>query len=568
MNVQTSKLIRELSRELDAEGLYALAASKPEPEFRPAPYDPAPVGRDVPVWRVRFDLVYDGRRCFGLDINGELTLGRGEGEDGFVSLDAFDAEALGVSRAHLTLRPTPSQLFVIDRGSTNGTWINGRSIGVNTPHSLSNGDLLTLGRLEFAVRIVARPPSLLDAAVSGGAPAEILLPIAKALIAHLDMREVLDCALDVTLSAVRAEEASIWLTDENTNELVLQGARGIDSAQGMRLSVSKTVAGKVIQTGQAVRVHRQTGADQIKVKTGYLVEAVMYVPLTVAGVPIGVMSAAHHAAGRRFSERDQIVLGHIADLTASAVQNARRFEATSRALDRHERVATSLSYALSCDLKGLLNSIIGYTGLLDIYIPTAADTSDLIGRIVDASEEMATLLDRMVEAARLTTSHITIHQCCDLLEMVKRAVHDRQRAAKDKGIRLELQASGTPYPIFGDESSLYRAALNLIDNAVRFSGPRAQVRVALDFSPCEIILVVSDTGPGIPEDLLPHLFRRYFRGRGTAEGRPGIGLGLEVVRTAVEAHHGTVLARNRDTGGAEFVLWFPGALRYCAADEE
>lgn len=568
MDVQTSKLIREVSRELDAEGLYALALSEPEPQFHPAPYDPAQIGHDAPVWRVRFDLVYDGRRCLGLDINGELTLGRGEGESDFISLDVFDAEALGVSREHVTLCPTPAQLFAIDRGSTNGTWINGRPIGVNTPHSLSNGDLLTLGRLEFVVRIVARPPSLLDAARPDGAPAEILLPIAKTLITHLDVREVLDCALEVTLSAVTAEEASIWLTDENTNELVLQGARGIDRAQGMRLSVSQTMAGQVIQTGQAVRVHRRMGDDQIKVKTGYLVEAVMYVPLTVAGVPIGVMSAAHHATGRRFSERDQMVLGHIADLTASAVQNARRFEATSQALDRHERVATSLSYALSYDLKGLLNSIIGYTGLLDIYIPPAADTSDLIGRIVDASEEMAGLLDRMVEAARLTTGHITIHQCCDLLEMVKRAVYDRQRAAKDKGIHLELCANGSPYPIFGDESSLYRAALNLVDNAVRFSGPRAQVSVTLDFSPHEITLTVSDTGPGIPEDLLPHLFRRYFRGRGTAEGRPGIGLGLEIVRTAVEAHHGAVTAHNGDTGGARFVLSLPGALRYHAVEEE
>lgn len=567
MDIQTSKLIREVRRELDAEGLHSLALSEPEPNFRPAPHTPTLIGHDAPIWRVRFDLAYNAQRSFGLDINGELTLGRGKGEGNFVALDDFDAEALGVSRTHVTLRPTPSQLFVIDRGSTNGTWINGRSIGVNTPHSLSNGDLLALGQLEFLVTIVARPPNLLGAGLSSTDPAEILLPIAKALIAHRDLCEVLNCALDATLSAIAAEEVSIWLMDENTNELVLQGARGIDHSEGIRLSVSETVAGKVMCTGQPVRVHRPIGGDQIKVKTGYLVEAVMYVPLVVAGVPIGVMSATHRATGRRFGERDQMVLAHIADLTASAVQNARLFEATSRALDRFERVAISLNYALSCDVKALLNSMIGYTGLLDIYIPPAADTRDLIGHIVDAGAEMAALLDRMVEAAKLTTSHITIHQCCNLLETVKRAVHDRQRAAKDKAIKLDLRVSGAPYPIFGDELSLYRAVLNLVDNAVKFSSCRAQVTVTLGFTPREITLTVSDTGPGIPEDLLPHLFRRYFRGRGTAEGRPGIGLGLEIVRLAVEAHHGTATARNRGEGGAEFVLTLPGALRYSAAEE-
>ena len=567
MNVQTSKLIREVTRELDAEELFPLDLREPEMDFPPAPYDPDTIPPDTPVWRVRFDLAYNQRRCFGLNLNGELTLGRGEGEGDFLSLDAFDAEALGVSRAHVTLRPTASQLFVIDRGSTNGTWINGRSAGVNTPYCLSDGDLLGLGRLEFFVRIVERPPSLPAGELSSVAPAEVLLPIAKALIAHLDMHDVLDCALDVTLTALAAEEVSIWLIDENTNELVLQAARGLYGAEGMRLSVSETVAGKVVRTGEPVRVHRRVGGDQIKVKTGYLVEAVMYVPLTVAGVPIGVISAGHHAAGRRFSERDEDMLAHIADLTASAVQNARLFEATNRALDRHERVATSLSYALSCDVKALLNSIIGYTGLLDIYLPQAAETSDLLGRIVDASEQMAVLLDRMVEAARLTTSQITIHQRCDLLEMVKRAVQDRHRAARDKGILLNLQVSGAPYPIFGDELSLYRAALNLVDNAVKFSGQRAQIAVTLDYGPREIALVVADTGPGIPDDLLPHLFRRYFRGPSTSERRPGIGLGLEIVRAAVEAHHGTVSPRNREAGGAEFVLTLPGALRY-DADEE
>jgi len=567
MDVQTSKLIHEVSRELDAEGLYDLALSDPEPEFHPAPHDPAQVGPEAPVWRVRFDLAYNARRCFGLELNGELALGRGQGEGGFVSLDEFDAEALGVSRAHVTLCPTPSQLFVVDHGSTNGTWINGRSIGVNTPHSLSNGDLLTLGRLEFFVRIVARPANLLEAAPHRSAPSDILLPIAWTIVAHLDMDEVLDRALDVTLSTIAAEEASIWLTDQNTNELVLQAARGIDGAEGMRLSVSKTIAGKVSRTGQPVCVHREMDGEQIKVKTGYLVEAVMYVPLMVAGVPIGVMSAAHHAAGQRFSKRDQTLLGQIAGFTAIAVQNARLFAATASALDRHERVATALGYALSCDVKGLLNAISGYTGLLDIHVPPTPDTTDLIGRIVDAGEEMAALLDRMIEATRLSGHHITIHQHCDLLETVKRAVNDQQRAAHSKAIALTLHVSGAPYPIFGDGTYLYRAVINLVDNAVKFSGSRAQVAVTLDFTPREITLTVRDTGPGIPDNLLPHLFTRYFRGRGTAEGKPGIGLGLEIVRATVDAHHGTAAARNREAGGAEFVLTLPGALRY-RADEE
>jgi signal transduction histidine kinase len=563
MNRQVTKFIHEVTSELKAEGLYDLGLAEPELYFRSVPHDPAQVGPATPVWQVRFDLAYNAKRCFGLEINGELTLGRGEESPGFVSLDDFDADELGVSRLHVGLRPTASQLFVIDLGSTNGTWINGRPIGVNTPFNLSNGDLLALGKLEFLVRIIHRPVGGLEVSKGQSEAAALALPIAKALTAHLDMDDVLNRAVELTMTAIAAEEVSIWLIDERTNELVLEVARGLDETiQGMCLSVSETMAGQVIRTGKPARAHRQNGNDQIKVKTGYLVEAVIYVPLTVAGVPIGVLSAAHHEIGQRFSERDQIVLGYIADFTAVAVQNARLFGSTSYALDQHARVVTALNYALSYDMKALLNSMIGYTGLLDIYVPPSEDTTDIISRIVAAGEDMVVLLDRMVEATKLSDTNIMIHQRCDLLETVKRAVKDRQRAAEGKRIALALEVKGTPYPIFGDEVYLYRSVLNLVDNAVKFSDYQAHVMVSLEFTPREITIRVCDTGPGIPQDLLPHLFRRYFRGRGTAHGKPEIGLGLEIVRVTVDAHHGTVVARNREEAGAEFVITLPGALRY------
>ncbi|NLF79259.1 MAG: GAF domain-containing protein [Chloroflexi bacterium] len=568
MNMQTNRLIREMTSELRAEWLYELDLAEPELYFRPVPHDPALVGHAAPVWRVRLDLAYNPNRSLGLEINDELTMGRGEETPGFVSLDDFDADELGVSRAHLALRPTESQLFVVDLGSTNGTWLNRRSIGVNTPFHLSNGDLLTLGKLEFLVRIVERPAGSLDAHHPRTDPANMLLSVAKILTAHLDMDDVLDRAVEMTMSAIAAEETSLWLIDERTSELVLEVARGIaESAHGMRLSVSETLAGKVIRTGKPVRTHRQMGDDQIKVKTGYLVEAVMYVPLTVAGVPIGVLSAAHHEAGQRFNERDQIMLGHIADFTAIAVQNARLYEFASRALDQRDRVVTALSYALSCDAKALLNTMVGYTGLLDIYTSSSDDTGDLIRCIVSAGEDMAALLDRMVEATNLSDTNIIIHQRCDLIETVRRAMKAQQCAAEEKRTALNLEINGTPYPIFGDEVYLYRSVLNLVDNAIKFSGHRASVLVSLAFSPREITIGICDTGPGIPEDLLPHLFNRYFRGRGTTNSKPGIGLGLEIVRETVEAHRGTVTARNCENAGAEFVITLPGALCYTSNDK-
>jgi two-component system, OmpR family, sensor histidine kinase MprB len=69
---------------------------------------------------------------------------------------------------------------------------------------------------------------------------------------------------------------------------------------------------------------------------------------------------------------------------------------------------------------------------------------------------------------------------------------------------------------------------------------------------------VRDHGPGIPEDDLPHLFDRFYRGA-TARGRPGSGLGLAIVRQVAEAHGGSVRVESPGDGGARFVLSLPGS---------
>src|SRR5450432_1411503 len=115
--------------------VWNLIGSESAVEYRPAPITGI-IGSDVPVWRVRFDPVFDPSQHFGLDINGEVVLGRLEESD-IVGLNAFDAEELGVSRRHLMLRPSDSKLYIVDLGSTNGTALNGRTIGINTPYTLS-----------------------------------------------------------------------------------------------------------------------------------------------------------------------------------------------------------------------------------------------------------------------------------------------------------------------------------------------------------------------------------------------------------------------------------------------
>ncbi len=307
--------------------------------YRPIPHDTIPFPDDKrPVWRLLFELgPEETKEYLGLDINGEIALGRGVDASDLVDLTPYGAETQGVSRRHVVLRPTPNNLYVIDQGSTNGTLRNDRSIGVNTPYALADKDRLTLGHLELQVRVVGRPylqttplkqkPDLVDA----------LSQIAAAVTSQLNLEEVLNQVAATAMSLTAAGETSIWLVDENSGELFLEAQLGIDDSRLRRTRMpirEDTPAGQVIRTGRPVRTHRQPGQAQPQLMTGYLVEALAFVPITLGGVTFGVLSAVHNEKGQLFDSRDEQLLSAIADFAAIAIQNARLYKATDEALAR------------------------------------------------------------------------------------------------------------------------------------------------------------------------------------------------------------------------------------------
>ncbi|MEK7327455.1 MAG: FHA domain-containing protein, partial [Chloroflexota bacterium] len=211
-----------------SEDAWGTIMSEPEVVYRPVPHrESTELGQPRPIWQVRFDLAYDPSRCFGLEINGEVILGRDTEAPGAVSLSAYDARALGVSREHAVLRPTETNLYLLDLGSTNGTWRNGHSIGVNMPYPVANGDLIRLGQLEFVVRIVKRPLGHTTQLHPKAKLGEALIPIARAIISKLDFNEVLKQTLEITMAVTSADEVSVWLVDDQTGELFLEASRGI-----------------------------------------------------------------------------------------------------------------------------------------------------------------------------------------------------------------------------------------------------------------------------------------------------------------------------------------------------
>uniref|UniRef100_UPI00258C8D2F sensor histidine kinase n=1 Tax=uncultured Methylobacterium sp. TaxID=157278 RepID=UPI00258C8D2F len=144
----------------------------------------------------------------------------------------------------------------------------------------------------------------------------------------------------------------------------------------------------------------------------------------------------------------------------------------------------------------------------------------------------------------------------DLGEVVREAAEFFEPVAEDKDVALALAVdSGLP-PVEGDRDLLFEAVSNLIDNAVKFTPASGTVRVAYAASEAGRAVVVSDTGPGIPEAERAQVFRRFYRAE-PARHTPGHGLGLGLVAAIARMHGFSVAADVAPGGGARFTLLCP-----------
>ncbi|HNP85328.1 MAG TPA: response regulator [Kouleothrix sp.] len=155
----------------------------------------------------------------------------------------------------------------------------------------------------------------------------VLYSIGQSVSALLDLEELLERIVEAAVYITRAEEGFLLLRDPNADELYLRAAKnlGEQRVQRMRMPIEDTLAGQVIRSGKPIRLDKATNGTVLKVKTGFLVRAILQVPLSVGAHVFGVLAVDNQQADRSFSENDQYLLSALADYAAIAIENARLY---------------------------------------------------------------------------------------------------------------------------------------------------------------------------------------------------------------------------------------------------
>ena len=208
-------------------------------------------------------------------------------------------------------------------------------------------------------------------------------------------------------------------------------------------------------------------------------------------------------------------------------------------LTRFVAERTHMLAALSHDLRSPLTAMRLRIEMLD-------ETEDSV-RLKSLVEEMQAMVEATLEFAR-GVARAEPEATVDLAALLANIVSDMG------GDRANL-APSQPMPVTIRPHALNRALRNLIDNAVRYGDV---ANVTLTQEPGMVIITIADSGPGLPKDQLEAVFEPFVRLEGSRNrDTGGVGLGLAIARTIVQAHGGTVLLRNRAGGGLDAILRLP-----------
>jgi signal transduction histidine kinase len=203
---------------------------------------------------------------------------------------------------------------------------------------------------------------------------------------------------------------------------------------------------------------------------------------------------------------------------------------------------------------------------------TVEEYQDMLGEIADQCGQLRVLVNQLLLLAENDAARSQIKmRPVSLDHLVEKSVEMFRGVAEERGVQL-VSNLDPEVMIEGDADRLRQVVNNLVDNSLKFTPSGGQVLVTLveDVPGRRAILKVSDTGLGIAEGDLPHVFERFYRGdksRQHQDQTAGNGLGLSICSSIVSAHNGTIRVESREGKGAVFIVTLPIEIDQVVADD-
>jgi signal transduction histidine kinase len=401
-----------------------------------------------------------------------------------------------------------------------------------------------------------------------------LVDMAQRVTGNLRVEMVMDTTVKVLQGLLGARGCSIAILDEESQELVIEAAAGIDPkwVHKARMKVGEGISGQAFSERRPIYV-RDTWDHPDFLFFDDVLRSLIAVPLMSRDEVIGALTVDSDSP-KAFEDSDIQLMTIAAAQVSTAIANAKLYEeAEDRAaklavayeeLQENDRLKDELVQNVSHELRTPLTFVKGYVDLLmdgemGLINREQQNTLQIVS---DKTLEITRLIDDIMSLQRISADNLILEPF-EMTKLIEEAISGHRLTAGQKGLLLDFQrppkARGE---IVADKGRVQQVLDNILVNAIKFSPDGGTILLTMADEPEQIMVQIADQGIGLPADKVERIFERFYQVDGTSRRRfGGAGIGLAIVKRIVDAHEGKIWVESEVNQGSTFYFSLPKNLQ-------
>ena len=378
-----------------------------------------------------------------------------------------------------------------------------------------------------------------------------LIEISRDLASTLDLDTLLKSIVGASADVTHAEAASILLYDDTSRQLYFQVSTNIDepTMRGFVVPIEKSIAGWVVTNRKSVRIddaHQDLRHfSDIEQTIGFNTQSMLGIPLITKNKVVGVLEVLNKKRGK-FTDADESMLSVLGAQAAVAIENARLFQQSDLIAEFVHELRTPLA------------SLSTATYLLLRPEMSREQRDQIVNNIHSETLRLNSLASSFLDLARLESGRVQFRRMrfsvADLLYECRDVMMTK---AQENNIQIRIDVPNDMPLMEADRDKIKQVLLNLMSNAIKYNRQNGSVIVTGNFTDTELVIVIQDTGIGIPEDSIPHLFEKFYRVREHENKAQGTGLGLSISKQIIQGHNGRIEVKSKMGVGTSFTIHIP-----------
>lgn len=378
-----------------------------------------------------------------------------------------------------------------------------------------------------------------------------LIDIARDLASTLDLDELLHRIVQAAADITAAEAASILLYDNTSRQLYFQVATNIDepTMRGLVVPLEGSLAGWMVTHRKPVRIDNAHEDPRyfanIEKTTGFLTHSLLGIPLITKNKVVGVLEVLNKQEGK-FSSSDENLLSVLGAQAAVAIENARLFQ------------QSDLISEFVHELRTPLASLSTATYLLLRPEMSREQQEQIVNNIHNETLRLNALASSFLDLARLESGRVQFRKSAfNITDLLYECRDVMASKAEEEHIQIIVEEPEGSSMLEADRDKIKQVVLNLLSNAIKYNRPNGSVIMKTEASEENMRLSVQDTGVGIPEDALVHVFEKFYRVREHETRATGTGLGLSICKQIIQGHGGAIEIKSKLGVGTNIIIDLP-----------